>query len=136
MAAFTTKDPSDESAFTAHWKRITADESIIIKTILYHKQVVGHVLSFEQFGAREVSYWIVKEHWGKGIATRALENFLEQVNTRPLFARAAKDNTASIRVLEKCGFTITGEDKGYSNARNKEVEEYILVLDENEVKMT
>ena len=31
---------------------------------------------------------------------------------RPVYARAAKDNAASLRVLEKCGFTITGEGAG------------------------
>lgn len=47
---------------------------------------------------------------------------------RPLYARAVKDNIASIRVLEKCGFVLSGEDKGFSNARSKEVEEFILKL--------
>ena len=90
--------------------------------------MAGHVLSFEQFGEPEVSYWIGKEHWGKGLATEALSRFLSCVKTRPLYARAAKDNTASIRVLKKCGFKICGEDKGFSNARGEEVEEFILQL--------
>jgi RimJ/RimL family protein N-acetyltransferase len=51
------------------------------------------------------------------------------LETRPLYARVAKDNIASIRVLEKCGFTIYGEDKGFSNARGVEVEELILKLE-------
>jgi RimJ/RimL family protein N-acetyltransferase len=40
----------------------------------------------------------------------------------------AKDNIASIRVLEKCGFEISGEDTAFSNARGQEVEEVILTL--------
>ena len=66
---------------------------------------------------------------GKGIATQALSAFLDLLVTRPLYARAAKDNVGSMRVLEKCGFTIAGEDKGFSNARGEEVEEFILELD-------
>ncbi|HKB46638.1 MAG TPA: GNAT family protein [Ktedonobacterales bacterium] len=50
------------------------------------------------------------------------------VTLRPLFARAAKDNAASLRVLEKCGFTIVGEGKGFANARGAEVEEFVLRL--------
>jgi RimJ/RimL family protein N-acetyltransferase len=127
MAAFTSKDPADHDAFTAHWNRILRDESIIVRTIVYAEQVVGHVLSFEQFGEVEVSYWIGKEYWGKGFATQALAQFLQILKVRPLYARAAKDNVASIRVLEKCGFTIFAEDKGFANARGEEIEEYILI---------
>ncbi|MGV3486970.1 MAG: GNAT family N-acetyltransferase, partial [Tuberibacillus sp.] len=68
------------------------------------------------------------EHWGKGIATDALKQFLSLVTIRPLYARAATDNIGSCRVLEKCGFQLTGEDKGFANARNAEIEEFIFTL--------
>ena len=110
-------------------KKILADETITIKTILFNGIVTGHVSNFEQFGEPEVSYWIGKEYWGHGIATKALSEFLEYIKVRPLYARAAKDNLASIRVLEKCRFKIISEDKGFSNARGKAVEEFILKLE-------
>lgn len=47
---------------------------------------------------------------------------------RPLYARAAKDNVASIRVLEKCGFRISGYERAFANARGEEIEEAILEL--------
>jgi len=128
MAAFTAKDPTDKDAFTAHWTRIQNDETITIKTILYEGHIAGYILSHAWFGEPEVSYWIGKEYWGLGIATAALSAFLDHLAARPLYARSAKDNIASIRVLEKCGFTIIGEGTGYSNARNQEVEEYVLQL--------
>lgn len=128
MAAFTAKDPSDRQAFDTHWAKIRADPNIQIKTILYQGQVAGSVLIHSWFGEPEVSYWIGREFWGKGIATAALKEFLGLVTTRPLYARAVKDNIASLRVLEKCGFTITGEGKGFANARGMEVEEFILIL--------
>jgi RimJ/RimL family protein N-acetyltransferase len=129
MAAFTAKDPTDKEVFIQHWKRILEDEQILIRSVLYQGQTAGHVLSFEQFGEREVSYWLGRQFWGKNIATRALVEFLKLINERPLYARAAKDNTGSIRVLEKCGFRITGEDLGFSNARGTDVEEYVLTLE-------
>jgi RimJ/RimL family protein N-acetyltransferase len=129
MAAFTTKDPADRNAFMAHWSRILVDDSIIKKSVVVDGRLVGHVLSFEQFGEREVSYWIGKEYWGRGITTRALSLFLDEEGVRPLYARAAKDNVASLRVLAKCGFTIVGEDRGYANARGAEIEEYVLKLE-------
>ena len=132
MAAFTSKDPQDRDAFFAHWAKILADDTVTTKTILYDGQVAGSILSHGWFGELEVSYWIGKEFWGRGIASGALTKFLDQNTTRPLYARAAKDNTASIRVLEKCGFTVAGEDEGFSNARGEQAEEYILKLGGNE----
>jgi RimJ/RimL family protein N-acetyltransferase len=130
MAAFTAKDPADRDAFTAHWDRILNDETTTNKTILLGREVVGHVASFEQFGEREVTYWIGRQYWGRGFATQALTLLLADFTTeRPLHARAVKDNVASIRVLEKCGFTICGEDKGFANARGEEVEEFVFKLD-------
>ena len=129
MAAFTAKDPNDKDAFDAHWKKIRNDETIVIKTIVVGEEVVGHVASFIMFEQREVTYWIGKSFWGKGIATKSLAMFLKLQKERPIYARAAKDNTASLRVLEKCGFTIDGEEKGHANARGQEIEEYILKLD-------
>jgi RimJ/RimL family protein N-acetyltransferase len=132
MAAFTAEDPADRAAFMAHWKKILGDDTIIKNTILFDGQVAGNIGSFEMFGERVVGYWIGQQYWGKGIATRALAAFLSLVKVRPLFARVAKDNVASIRVLQKCGFTITGEDKGFANARGNEIEEYILTLAPND----
>lgn len=128
MAAFTRKDPSDRMAFDAHWDRIRADKTITIKTILFDGQVAGSVLSFDLFGAPSVSYWIRREFWGKGIATEAFAKFLQLNTTRPIYARVAKDNIASIRVLEKCGFAMSGVDKGFANARGAEIEELIFEL--------
>ena len=127
-ATLTAKNPADREAFTAHWTKILGDDTITIKTILFKGHVAGHILCHAWFGTLEVSYWIGKDFWGRGIATRALAEFLGDLKVRPLYARAAKDNVASIRVLKKCGFTISGEDKEFSNARGQEVEEYILEL--------
>jgi RimJ/RimL family protein N-acetyltransferase len=128
MAAFTAKDPSDREAFMARWEKILVNERTVNKVILLEGQVVGNISCFEMFVEQMIAYWIDRAYWGKGIATEALTQFLEAVPTRPLYARAVKDNIGSVRVLQKCGFEITGEDKGFANARGEEVEEYVLVL--------
>ena len=131
MAAFTARDPTDQEAFMAHWHRILADKTCIIQTIIFNGQVAGSVSSYEEEGKPEVTYWIGKDYWGKGIATWALKEFLAQKNQiRPIYARVAKDNLGSRRVLEKCGFKITGESKGFANARGQEIEEFLLELRE------
>lgn len=102
LAAFPARD---RDSFMAHWEKILANDSNSIKTILYNGQVAGTVMSFVMEGKREVGYWIGREYWGKGIATRALSEFLEYVSARPLYGVVAKQNIGSRRVLEKCGFT-------------------------------
>jgi RimJ/RimL family protein N-acetyltransferase len=129
MAAFTARDPTDREAFTAHWNEIMAEPTNMIRTIVCDGQVVGSVSSYEESGRPEVTYWIGRAYWGKGIATRALTAFLAQVNaTRPIYARVAKDNLGSRRVLEKCGFRVIGEMTGFANARGEEIEELLLEL--------
>jgi len=119
MAAF---PPRDRNAFMAHWTRILADETVIKKTILFDGDVAGNVVSFVRSGEREVGYWIGKNYWGRGVATQALSEFLDHVEARPLYGHVARHNVASIRVLQKCGFRISGEEQ----------EDVILKLEANE----
>jgi len=129
MAAFTADDPSDREAFLDRWTRIFADGNIVGRTILVDDAVVGSILVHNWFGDPEVTYWIDRDHWGKGVATSALAEFLEIVELRPLYARVAFDNHGSRRVLEKCGFVVTGSERGHANARAEEIEELVLTLD-------
>lgn len=128
MAAFTARDPGDRGAFFARWAGLLADTSIITRCIVWDGRVAGHILCFEQFGKPSVSYWLGREFWGRGIATRALGAFLAACADRPLYARAARDNLRSLRVLEKCGFALVGADADFSVARGERVEELILKL--------
>lgn len=129
MAAFTLRDPTDRETFMAHWARIRGDETVTVRTILSDGEVAGSISCFSDFGEPEAGYWLGRAFWGRGIATQALAVFLRQIQTRPLHAHVAKDNIASLRVLQRCGFVITGEDREFSHARGTQVEEYILTLD-------
>jgi RimJ/RimL family protein N-acetyltransferase/catechol 2,3-dioxygenase-like lactoylglutathione lyase family enzyme len=121
--------PRDGPAFDAHWATVLADERNLVRTILFRGRVAGNVVSFDRLGEREVGYWIGREYWGQGIATRALAAFLEIERTRPLHARVARHHDASRRVLEKCGFVVTqGEPSGLPDARGEAVEEIVLWL--------
>jgi RimJ/RimL family protein N-acetyltransferase len=126
MAAFAARD---RDAFMAHWSKIVADERLMAKTVVADGQVAGNIVSWDQAGRQEIGYWIGREFWGKGIATRALDAFLHDVTTRPLFAHVAAHNVASIRVLEKCGFTISDEEPEPSEEPDDDVAEVILKLD-------
>jgi RimJ/RimL family protein N-acetyltransferase len=102
----------DRDAFDAHWERILADPTCVIRTIVCDDvEVAGSVLSFLRDGDRQVGYWIGRAHWGRGIASAALGLLLEELPERPLFARVAAHNGASLRVLEKHGFDLIGEER-------------------------
>jgi len=107
-------------------------ETVFKKTILFEGRVAGNTVSFVWAGEREVGYWLGMEYWGKGIATRALRTFLGQIAERPLFAHVANSNIASIRVLEKCGLGMVGEDREFSATGGEKVEGYIFKLGESE----
>ncbi|MFW9855009.1 MAG: GNAT family N-acetyltransferase [Candidatus Thorarchaeota archaeon] len=126
MAAFIPEDPSNRKSFDNHWNRLLSDKDIIARTIYYEGSIIGHVAKFVLFDRPEITYWIDRDYWGRGIAGQAVQLFLDEVEVRPIYARAAKDNSRSIRVLEKCGFSVIGYDKYYANARGKEIVEVIL----------
>ncbi|MFI6409439.1 GNAT family N-acetyltransferase [Streptomyces sp. NPDC050548] len=128
MAAFTHEDPADRDAFDAHWKRIRALPGVVNRTVLVDGDVVGSAAVYGGPGEREVTYWIDRAYWGKGIATAALRDLLAEVPERPLHARVAADNAGSRRVLEKCGFVVSGHDRGFANARGEEIDELLLTL--------
>ena len=128
MAAFTAENSNDREAFDARWSRLRANDEVTNRTIEVDGVAIGVISSWTQDGDREVTYWLGREHWGKGFATRALEAFLEVETTRPLHAAAAADNAGSIRVLEKCGFERVGEGRGFATARGEVIDEVFLVL--------
>jgi RimJ/RimL family protein N-acetyltransferase len=106
MAAFPARD---RDAHAAHWRRLMADDALLVRTIVDDGVVVGHVGSWvDDDGERQVTYWIGREHWGRGLATRALAELVGRLPDRPLHARVAEHNVASLRVLAKCGFSVVG----------------------------
>lgn len=130
MAGFTAGNPNDHDEYLRTWSMIRTFEGTDIRVILYNGQVAGDiVLHVVPPGQLEVGYWLGREFWGKGAATRALQLFLDETPTRPLYARVLTDNIGSLRVLQKCGFRITGEQKEFANGRNAEVTLHTLTLD-------
>jgi RimJ/RimL family protein N-acetyltransferase len=94
-------------AFFEHWHGILHDDSLVAKTILSGEDVAGNIGSFERDGKRYVGYWLGREYWGQGLATKALAELVAELE-RPVYAEVAATNVGSVRVLEKCGFTVVG----------------------------
>jgi len=126
MAAFRSRD---WEPFITHWKKILDDNTCITRTVVLDGRVAGNVVCWGDPAERKVGYWIGRQFWGKGVATEALSQFLKLATTRPLYAYVAKHNVASLRVVQKCGFVITGEVEGPSGGKAEPVREVILRLD-------
>ncbi len=143
MVAFQSRD---RAAFDQHWAKILANETGLIRTIVVTfdvspepvasgvspesaGHVAGNIVSWHSDGKREIGYWIDRAYWGRGVATGALSAFLRLEETRPLYAGVAKHNAASLRVLQKCGFTFL--DSASSASDGSDDSHVLLVLAPN-----
>jgi RimJ/RimL family protein N-acetyltransferase len=134
MAGFVASDPNDYHEYMRMWSMIRSFESTVMRIILYNGHVAGDIVLHETAQKpgepvqSEIGYWLGREFWGKGIATRGLQLFLAETRTRPLYARVLTDNLGSLRVLQKCGFRITGQQQEFANGRNADVMLHTLTL--------
>ncbi len=131
--------PRTREAFFAAWERNLLDPGINARAIEVGiagasgagprgNEIVGSIARFQADGHDAVGYWIARQHWGRGIASRALALFLQEEPRRPLRATADSANAASRHILEKCGFRFTGLRAGEETERflAREVAEYVL----------
>jgi RimJ/RimL family protein N-acetyltransferase len=126
MAVVEPRDPDD---YAAHWAKVLVDPKVAALAIVADGVLVGQISLFQSDGLDSVGYWLGQAFWGRGIASRALELFLQRIPTRPLHARAAKDNVGSLRVLQKGGFRVTEYRMSAAKPRYPACEEAILILE-------
>jgi [ribosomal protein S5]-alanine N-acetyltransferase len=131
LAAFMAKDHADKEAYIAKYTKFLSDPDKNLRTILVNGLIAGSVSKYVMEGDAEITYWIDKQYWGQGVATKALNEFLKIETTRPIYGRVAFDNIGSQRVLEKCGFIKVGTDRGFASARQTEIEEYVFIHSAN-----
>lgn len=125
MALFPSRD---REAFYAHWQRVLANDAMMTQTIVADGKVAGNIGCWEQDGRRLVGYWLGREFWGRGLATQALSELLEEVTVRPLYAWVATSNKGSIRVLEKCGFVEAGSRTEHDEKLGRSIDELLFEL--------
>jgi len=124
-------NPRSAEVFDAHWEKILQDQNVIVKAILVGDLLAGCISCFKSDEIDVVGYWLGREFWGKGSATRALQLLLVQISMRPLLARVAVSNIGSLRVLQKCGFSIVRHEHAPGDDRYIECEEAVLILEQN-----
>lgn len=131
LAAFVDPEAArDADAFARKYRRILADDATVNRIVEVDGEAIGSVAVFPMEGDIELTYWIRKDWWGRGVATAAVAALLTEVKHRPIHARAVADNTGSVRVLERNGFARIGTDEGFAPARHTDVTELIFIRTE------
>ena len=90
---------------------------------------IGYVqlckLELEEEGNWEIGYHIAKNFTGKGYATESVKAFLpamaQKLNLKEVYVICLAENTASIRVLEKCGFTQIYQGSGNYQGKKAQI---------------
>src|SRR3954471_10278885 len=80
MAAFPARD---KDQFAAHWAKVRADDTTVVRTIVADGMVAGNIGSWQDNGQQLLGYWVGRECWGRGVATQALALFVYEVSIRP-----------------------------------------------------
>lgn len=101
--------PADAAHFIT---QVAADERALILAIEYDGAPVGsigvHPFDDVYRHTGEIGYWLAEPFWGKGIVPAAVRALLpvafDRFSLQRLQAGVFSTNTASMRVLEKCGF--------------------------------
>ncbi|MFM1896595.1 MAG: hypothetical protein RLZZ385_1669 [Pseudomonadota bacterium] len=125
--------PSPYTLDDAYWWIRTGSHAGIARVIESDGVFVGSVGAEPGSGEKRkqygIGYWIGESYWGSGIATQALTIFADELflttDVERLQAWVYADNTASIRVLEKAGFTKDAELRNALYKHGKLFDEHI-----------
>lgn len=128
QAAFTVPDPSDRVAFDGWLARNLSDPRVGLFAITVDGEFAGTAGVFSRDGDREVTFWVARHARGRGVATAALRLLVAGEAERPLYARVAADNAASVAVLQHNGFAEISRGVEFAAGRGSDVDEVVLVL--------
>lgn len=128
MAAFTAEDPDDRHGFDAWIARERAAPDVSYSVVTENGGFAGTAAAFTVDGEREVSVWLARHAWGRGVATDALHVLVSRQPERPLYARAAAHDVGWIAVLTRAGFTEVSRSKVFAPGLGADVEEIVFAL--------
>ncbi len=80
-------------------------------------------------GSWEIGYHVANKFTGQGYATEAVKAFLpvitQKLNIKEIYGICLAENTASVRVLEKCGFVQVYKGVGNYQGNESEIEKTV-----------
>ena len=95
--------------------------------------IIGSFFAFpdEKKERFEIAYCIRKDHWGKGFGSELLSLMVDWIRGKggvEIIAEAAKDNTASDRLLKRIGFKVAGESRFQKYNMDIFYESFVYIL--------
>jgi len=118
------------SEFSKKWDHSLSGDDFLCRSVICGSDVAGYLAKFTQMEVPSVSYWFGRKFWGQGLARRSLQQFLALIDTRPLYARVASSNAASLSVLTLNGFHQIETASYFSDFCGQYVSEAVLRLDD------
>lgn len=107
----------------------TEDGPLLYPVLTKNEENIGYVQLCPIEDGWEIGYHIAKKYTGKGYAAEAVQAFLPVIAKRKalsaVYGICLKENTASIRVLEKCGFEKVFDGAGCYQGTEREIVKYI-----------
>ncbi|MCD4760250.1 GNAT family N-acetyltransferase [archaeon] len=126
------KFPFTLNASTKYIKNSCSNKDTFEFAIFFGENLVGTVVLENPNSNKkifEVGYFITKEYWGKGIATKALKQILifafKDLKLKKVWAAIISNNPASGRVLEKAGFKLEGKQEKQVFQNNRYYDELL-----------
>lgn len=100
----------------ALWWVETGSKNEITRVIEFNQQLAGIIGvargPHENYRCGELGYWLGEPFWGRGLATQAVSRMTQLIFSETdivrLFAPIYDSNTASMRVVQKCGYKLEG----------------------------
>ena len=106
------------------------DAPQVYAVILEDKTLIGYVQAVPIDNDWEIGYKTAKDYTGRGYATQAVKSFLPWIMERLCLTRIygiiLSENTASGRVLEKCGFTLEYQGPAMYQGTKRGIRKYRL----------
>ena len=111
---------------------VTDDGPLVYPVLLKNGTNIGYVQLIPITDGFEVGYHIAKPYTCNGYATEALKAFLEFImpvkNIDKVYGVCLAENSASIKVLEKCSFEKTFEGIGEYQGCRRNIFKYIYKI--------
>ncbi len=97
----------DRDRFLTHWRtKVLGNPTGHVQTVTVDGDVAGNIVAWWQDDRRFIGYWFGQRFWGRGVAAAVPA---ARAGPTPL-RRHVRGNTASVRLLERCGFRPVGVD--------------------------
>lgn len=128
LVAFTADHPDDPDEFDAWLHRRRAHPDVTLFTVTEDGGYAGTAALFRTEADREVTIWLARHAWGRGIGTATLEILVSREPERPLYARAAAHNAAAVAILRRVGFAEVSRAVSFAPGLGRDAEQVVFAL--------